>query len=55
MFGNIHTRKRKLSARLEGIQRAMSNSHSTNLIKLDKKLHKELNDVLEQEELLWFQ
>lgn len=42
-------------ARLEGIQRAIGNNHHNGLIKLDRKLRKELDDTLHQEELHWFQ
>lgn len=54
-FGNIHKKKRRLEARLEGIQRAMDTRRDTNLIKLESKLRMELEDVLYQEELLWYQ
>ncbi|XP_019186483.1 PREDICTED: uncharacterized protein LOC109181186 [Ipomoea nil] len=54
-FGNISHRKRRLTARLGGIQRRLAEQCSPNLIKLDRKLRNELEDVLYQEELLWFQ
>lgn len=54
-FGNIHKRKRRLEARLEGLQRHLEVKRSNNLIKLETKIRKELEDVLHQEELLWIQ
>lgn len=54
-FGNIHKIKRRLEARLEGIQCRISIQRSNNLIKLKRKLKKELEEVLHYEELLWFQ
>lgn len=42
-------------ARLEGVQRKLCEKHDSGLIKLDRKLRKELDNILYQEELLWFQ
>lgn len=53
-FGNIHRRKKKLIARIEGVQRCLNYQPRNRLIKLESKLRKELDKVLEQEELLWF-
>ncbi|PNX92520.1 ribonuclease H, partial [Trifolium pratense] len=55
VFGNIFKKKRKLENRLNGIQRVMERVDSTRLILLEQQLQKELDDVLYQEELLWFQ
>lgn len=54
-FGNIHKRNNRILARLNGIQRALSTNYNNGLIKLDRKLRKELDEVLYQEELLWYQ
>ena len=54
-FGNIFKRKKKILARLNGIQKALESHHSDNLLKLETQLSKELNDILNQEELLWLQ
>ena len=54
-FGNIFARKRRLWARLEGVQRHLDSGKIANLLKLERKLQRDLDDVLEQEELLWFQ
>lgn len=54
-FGNIHARKRKLLARIGGIQKAMANNCHNGLVHLNNKLQAELEEVLNQEELLWFQ
>lgn len=40
---------------MEGIQKALSQKFSRGLIKLEEKLQKELDNVLHQEEMLWFQ
>lgn len=55
VFGNIFARKKKLLRRLAGAQRALSTSPTAGLIKLEEKLKRELNVVLQQEELLWMQ
>ncbi|XP_019177850.1 PREDICTED: uncharacterized protein LOC109173044 [Ipomoea nil] len=55
VFGNIHQRKRCVLARLSGVQRCLAIQQRANLISLDRKLRQELNEILHQEELLWFQ
>ncbi|CAL1355748.1 unnamed protein product [Linum trigynum] len=55
VFGNILRKKRRLLARIQGIQERVASSFSPGLYKLQAKLEKELEEVLEQEELLWFQ
>ncbi|XP_073272570.1 uncharacterized protein [Primulina huaijiensis] len=52
---NIHKRKKELLARIEGIQRTLCNQPRHRILKLDRKLRQELDKVLEQEELLWYQ
>ena len=52
---NIHRKKRRLWARLHGIQKVLVETGAKHLIKLERKLHAELDLVLEPEELLWFQ
>ncbi|XP_031127593.1 uncharacterized protein LOC116029690 [Ipomoea triloba] len=42
-------------ARIKGIQRNFALHHRSDLIKLDRKLRKELEIILHQEELIWFQ
>ncbi|XP_073304620.1 uncharacterized protein [Primulina huaijiensis] len=54
-FGNIHKRKRELISRIYGVQRIMGHQPRHRLLKLDAKLRRELDKVLEQEELLWYQ
>jgi len=41
--------------RLNGIQKALATNPSHSLLKIKKELHKELNDLLNQEEELWVQ
>lgn len=54
-FGNIFHRKKRLLARLKGIQTSIAQQYRSDLIKLERKLRKELDDTLHQEELIWFQ
>lgn len=51
-FGNIFKRKRRILARLNGIQRAMECFDSKGLLKLESKLKTELENILSQEEVL---
>nr|BAE79385.1 unnamed protein product [Ipomoea batatas] len=55
VFGNIFNRKRKIENRILGIQRAWNYNTSVRLQDLEKRLLSELNEVLVQEETLWFQ
>lgn len=55
VFGHITHRKRIVLARLGGVQRRLALQYHGGLFKLEKKLHEEYNDILNQEELLWFQ
>lgn len=41
--------------RLDGIQRKLDHSSHAGLIKLERKIRKELEETLHQEEMLWFQ
>lgn len=50
VFGNLNRKKRRVWARLDGIQRKMRYSHSNGLIKLERKLREELDYILQQEE-----
>lgn len=54
-FGNIHARKRILMARLGSIQKAMAVSWHIGLVRLNRKLCTQLDEVLNQEELLWYE
>lgn len=54
-FGNIFKRKRRLQARLLGIQTAIDSGLPGNLARLEHKLLEEYNDVLLHEQVLWFQ
>lgn len=45
-FGNIFRRKRKLLARLSGIQNTLANSAPTRILKLEAKPLGELDEVL---------
>ncbi|OMO65780.1 reverse transcriptase [Corchorus capsularis] len=54
-FGNIFQKKKRLLARLRGIQKARCNGENPFLVALEKELQHEYSKVLRQEELLWFQ
>ena len=45
-FGNIFEKKRRILARLNGIQKAMANRPSHSLVVLEKELQKELESIL---------
>ncbi|XP_021766581.1 uncharacterized protein LOC110731038 [Chenopodium quinoa] len=55
IFHNIFRKKRILLARIGGVQKCLAQQKSRDIIKLEAKLRKELDEVLEQEELLWYQ
>lgn len=52
-FGNVFAKKRRIMARLSGVQRAIANSPSSSLLQLENKLQLELDQVLDQEHELW--
>nr|GMD37695.1 LINE-type retrotransposon LIb DNA [Ipomoea batatas] len=55
VFGNIFKRKSNLQARIKGIQESAFFPTSRGLQVLENKLISELNQVLQEEEILWFQ
>ncbi|XP_019184586.1 PREDICTED: uncharacterized protein LOC109179535 isoform X1 [Ipomoea nil] len=56
VFGNVFHKKKKILARISGIQRRLAERASAELLKLEKKLGLELEEILYQEELLlWYQ
>jgi len=54
VFGNIFRRKREYEARLRGIQKSLERCDSAALLVLQRQLLKEYEQVLFQEETLWF-
>ena len=52
-FGNIHHKKRRVLARIYGMQKALSNFPSSFLINLENQLQIELESILDQERDLW--
>lgn len=50
-FGNIFHRKRRLLAKLEGIQQALKVKLTRSLGQLERKLQNELKEVLTHKEL----
>ncbi|CAL1400518.1 unnamed protein product [Linum trigynum] len=55
VFGIINHRKKRLLARIQGVQERLACSFAPSLIKLQAKLERELDILLEQEEVIWFQ
>lgn len=55
VFGNIFHQKRSLLARLEGVQKSLSIKVNNGLLKLESKMRRELDEVLDREETLWYQ
>lgn len=55
VFHNIFREKRQLMARIKGIQSSLVSHRNSSLIKMEAKLRRELDNVLLQEECLWFQ
>jgi len=53
VFGNLFTQKRRVLARLNGIQKALANNPSESLIRLEKYLIDEYSSILLQEEEYW--
>ncbi|KAE8702100.1 hypothetical protein F3Y22_tig00110503pilonHSYRG00817 [Hibiscus syriacus] len=55
VFGHIGRKKKELLARLLGIVKALNVIYSRRLVELHSKLKSELEEVLQNEESLWFQ
>ncbi|XVF27194.1 hypothetical protein REPUB_Repub14bG0086100 [Reevesia pubescens] len=55
VFGNIFKKKRRLLARIQGVQKALEVHANSFLYRLEQRLVSDYNEVLFQEELLWFQ
>ena len=53
LFGNIHLKKRRVMARIYGVQKALASRPSADLINLEKVLHQYLELLLDQEHDLW--
>lgn len=55
VFGNIFRRKKEITARLKGVQKALERVDSLALVQLEKTLQHDYNQVLFQEEVHWYQ
>ncbi|CAL1405408.1 unnamed protein product [Linum trigynum] len=55
VFGSTSRKKRRLLARLAGVTECLANSFSPGLLKLQIRLEKELDLIIAQEEVYWFQ
>lgn len=54
-FGNLEARKLKTLVRLGGIQKHLAESYDPSLIKLERKIKNQLEEILRQEEMMWHQ
>lgn len=52
-FGNVFVKKKRIMARLHGIQKAMALRPTAQLVELEKILHQELDSILNQERDIW--
>ena len=55
VFGNIFQRKRRVLARLGGVQKAIANRGNQFLYQLEDELATEYGRIIQQEELHWYQ
>ena len=55
VFGNLFRRRRQIWARLNGVHKKLADGSGKHLLKLEVKLRRELDDVLNQIETFWFQ
>ncbi|XP_056688449.1 uncharacterized protein [Spinacia oleracea] len=55
VFHNIFRKKAELWARLDGVQKRLAEKWDRRWIKLEAKLRRELDEVLQEEEMTWFQ
>ncbi|XP_056691643.1 uncharacterized protein [Spinacia oleracea] len=54
-FHNVFRKKSELWARIEGVQKRQAVKWERKWVKLEAKLRKELDEVLHEEEMMWFQ
>lgn len=55
IFGDLNKKKKRLWARIAGIQKSLMGLRTNGLLKLERKLQLELDEILKQEEVMWFQ
>ncbi|KAB2004484.1 hypothetical protein ES319_D11G202000v1, partial [Gossypium barbadense] len=55
VYGNIYTRKKDLVSELSRVQRIFQVRRSSHLVLREAKIQGEIDDLLNPEELLWFQ
>lgn len=55
IFCNVFHKKKRILARLNGIQKSLDGNINTNLVNLESKLKLEYIDILNQEEQIWLQ
>lgn len=55
VFGNIFRRKREIERRLKGVQHSLERVDSVQLVMLKHQLQRDYDQILFQEEMLWYQ
>lgn len=55
VFGNVFKNKRILEARIRGVHRELDYWPTSDMIRLEKDLQQQYNQILAHEEILWFQ
>ncbi|KAJ8750222.1 hypothetical protein K2173_014137 [Erythroxylum novogranatense] len=55
MFGSLIVRKRTIIGRISGVQKALERRSNPRLVQLEIDLQAELEDILDNEEILWRQ
>lgn len=53
VFGNLKNQKKRLIARINGIQIDLAHKHSNFLYNLEKTLLKDLKDIFHKERIIW--
>ncbi|XP_057426304.1 uncharacterized protein LOC130719710 [Lotus japonicus] len=54
-FGNITRRKKRVERRLQGLQRELEVRETKSLLRLEKDLREEYEQIMTQEEIYWYQ
>ncbi|KAL8171224.1 LOW QUALITY PROTEIN: hypothetical protein V2J09_023028 [Rumex salicifolius] len=55
VFGDVHERKNSLMQQLDKVQQQLARAPNNAALLLNKKIQEELDLILEQEEMVWFQ
>lgn len=55
VFGNAFYKKKRLIAKIECVLKRLISGAALNLFNLERNLQKDLDEILKQEEIIWFQ